>query len=154
MLHRRDFIVSALATAGASLDVAASFAENGAYPNRPVHIIVPFAPGGGVDVFARLLSEKLKEKRGLAVVVENRAGANGAVGGQAVLQAEPDGYTILFSAATHVLAKQVMRSAPYDPVTDFVPIARVGEAPMLLVMSPKLPQKSIAEVVAAAKAKP
>jgi tripartite-type tricarboxylate transporter receptor subunit TctC len=154
MLHRRDFIVSALATAGASLDVGASFAENGAYPSRPIHIIVPFAPGGGVDVFARLLSEKLKEKRGVAVVVENRAGANGSVGGQAVLQAEPDGYTILFSAATHVLAKQVMRSAPYDPVTDFAPIARVGEAPMLLVMSPKLPQKNITEVVAAAKAKP
>jgi tripartite-type tricarboxylate transporter receptor subunit TctC len=154
MFNRRDFIVSALATAGAGLDGAACFAENGAYPSHPIHIIVPFAPGGGVDVFARLLSEKLKEKRGIAVVVENRAGANGAVGGQVVLQAEPDGYTILFSAATHVLAKQVMRSAPYDPVTDFVPIARVGEAPMLLIMAPKLPQKNITEVVAAARANP
>ena len=154
MIRRREFIVSALATAGAGLDVVASFAENGAYPSRAIHIMVPFAPGGGVDVFARLLSEKLKEKRGIAVVVENRAGANGAVGGQAVLQSDPDGYTILFSAATHVLAKQVMRSAPYDPVTDFVPIARVGEAPMLLVMSPKLPQKNITEVVAAARANP
>jgi tripartite-type tricarboxylate transporter receptor subunit TctC len=154
MIHRRRFIASALATAGAGLNVATSFAQGTPYPNRAIHIIVPFAPGGGVDVFARLLAEKLKEKRGVTVVVENRAGASGSIGGQAVLKAEPDGYTVLFSAATHVMAKQVMRGAPYDPVTDFAPIARVGEAPMLLVMSPKLPQKDIAEVVAAARANP
>ena len=154
MLHRRKFIVSALATAGAGLDVVTSFAENSAYPSRPVRIIVPFAPGGGVDVLARLLSEKIKGKRGITIVIENHAGANGALGGQLVLKSDPDGYTVLFSAATHVLAKQVMRSAPYDPVTDFVPIARVGEAPMLLVMAPKLTPKSITEVVAAARANP
>jgi tripartite-type tricarboxylate transporter receptor subunit TctC len=154
MLHRRKFIVSALATAGAGLDVVASFAENSAYPSRPVRIIVPFAPGGGVDVLARLLSEKIKGKRGITIVIENHAGANGALGGQLVLKSDPDGYTVLFSAATHVLAKQVMRSAPYDPVTDFVPIARVGEAPMLLVMAPKLTPTTITEVVAAARANP
>jgi tripartite-type tricarboxylate transporter receptor subunit TctC len=95
MIHRREFIISALATAGASLDVVSSFAENGSYPSRPVRIIVPFAPGGGVDVLARLLSEKLKEKRNVTIVIENRAGANGAVGGQLVLQSPPDGYTVL-----------------------------------------------------------
>jgi tripartite-type tricarboxylate transporter receptor subunit TctC len=154
MIHRREFIISALATAGASLDVVSSIAENGSYPSRPVRIIVPFAPGGGVDVLARLLSEKLKEKRNVTIVIENRAGANGAVGGQLVLQSPPDGYTVLFSAATHVLAKQVMRNPPYDPVTDFIPIARVGEAPMLLVMAPKLPYSTITEVVAAARDNP
>jgi tripartite-type tricarboxylate transporter receptor subunit TctC len=100
------------------------------------------------------LSEKLKEKRNVTIVIENRAGANGAVGGQLVLQSPPDGYTVLFSAATHVLAKQVMRNPPYDPVTDFIPIARVGEAPMLLVMAPKLPYSTITEVVAAARDNP
>jgi tripartite-type tricarboxylate transporter receptor subunit TctC len=154
MLHRREFVLSALATAGAGLDVVTCFAESGPYPSRAIRIVVPFAPGGGVDVLARLLSEKLKEKRGITIVIENRAGANGSVGGQLVLQSEPDGYTVLFSAATHVLAKQVMRSAPYDPVTDFIPIARVGEAPMLLVMAPKLPQSTISEVVAAARENP
>jgi tripartite-type tricarboxylate transporter receptor subunit TctC len=154
MIHRRQFIASALATAGAGLNVATSFAQGAPYPNRAIHIIVPFAPGGGVDVFARLLSEKLKEKRGVTVVVENRAGGSGSIGGLAVQKAEPDGYMVLFSAATHVMAKQVMRGAPYDPVTDFAPIARVGEAPMMLVMSPKLPQNNITEVVAAAKANP
>ena len=154
MIHRRKFITSALATAGAGFNVATSFAQSGPYPNRPVHIIVPFAPGGGVDVFARLLGEKLKDKRGVTVVIENRAGGSGSIGGQAVLKSEPDGYTVLFSAATHVMAKLVMRGAPYDPVTDFTPVARVGEAPMLLVMAPKLPQKNITEVVAAARANP
>jgi tripartite-type tricarboxylate transporter receptor subunit TctC len=154
MIHRRQFIASALATAGAGFGVTRSLAQSGPYPSRAIHIIVPFAPGGGVDVFARLLGEKLKEKRGVTVVIENRAGGSGSIGGQAVLKSDPDGYTVLFSAATHVMAKQVMRGAPYDPVTDFAPIARVGEAPMMLVMSPKLPQKNITEVVAAAKANP
>jgi tripartite-type tricarboxylate transporter receptor subunit TctC len=154
MIHRRDFIVSALAAAGVGLDATAGFAENAAYPTHPIRIIVPYAPGGGVDVFARLLAEKLKEKRGITLVVENRAGANGAIGGQLVQQSEPDGYTILFSAATHVLAKQVMRTPPYDPVTDFAPVARVGEAPMLLIMSPKLSLKNITEVVADARQNP
>ena len=119
MIHRREFIASALATAGASFNVATSFAQAGGYPSRAIHIIVPFAAGGGVDVFARLLGEKLKEKRGVSVVIENRAGGNGSIGGQAVLKSEPDGHTVLFSAATHVMAKQVMKGAPYDPVTDF-----------------------------------
>ena len=154
MIHRREFIASALATAGASFNVATSFAQAGGYPSRAIHIIVPFAAGGGVDVFARLLGEKLKEKRGVTVVIENRAGGNGSIGGQAVLKSEPDGHTVLFSAATHVMAKQVMKGAPYDPVTDFAPIARVGEAPMLLIMSPKLPPQNITELVAAARANP
>jgi tripartite-type tricarboxylate transporter receptor subunit TctC len=154
MMHRREFIASALATAGASFNVATSFAQSGGYPSRAIHIIVPFAAGGGVDVFARLLGEKLKDKRGVSVVIENRAGGNGSIGGQAVLKSEPDGHTVLFSAATHVMAKQVMKGAPYDPVTDFAAIARVGEAPMLLIMSPKLPPQTITELVAAARANP
>jgi len=154
MIHRREFIISALAAAGAGVDAVTCFAEDAAYPTRPIHIIVPYAAGGGVDVFARLLAEQLKEKRGVTVVVENRAGANGAIGGQVVQHSDPDGYTLLFSAATHVLAKQVMRTPPYDPVTDFAPVARVGEAPMLLIMSPKMPQKNITEVVADARKNP
>ena len=82
MIHRRKFIASALATAGAGFDVARSLAQGGPYPSRAIHIIVPFAPGGGVDVFARLLGEKLKEKRGVTVVVENCAGGNGSIGGR------------------------------------------------------------------------
>jgi len=115
---------------------------------------VPFAPGGGVDVLARLYAEALKEAHGLTVVVENRGGASGTIGGQVVHQAAPDGYTLLFSASTQTTARLVMREVPYDPLTDFTPIARVGEAPMLLIMAPDRPQTTISDVVAAAKAAP
>lgn len=124
------------------------------YPSQTIKVVVPFAPGGGVDAYARVLVQHIKDKRNIDIVVENRAGSNGAVGGLAVTRAEPNGYTILFSASTHVMARQVMQNAPYDPVADFTAIARVGEAPMLLVMNPKRPQKTIAEVVADAKSNP
>lgn len=153
MIHRRQFLISALA-ASAGLSVVPTTLRAADYPNRVIRLVVPFAAGGGVDVFARLLAEKLKEKRGVTVIVENRAGANGSIGGTVVRQSAPDGYTLLFSAATHVMAKQVMRSPPYDPVADFTPVVRVGEAPMLVVMSPKAPFSTIAEVVADAHKQP
>ncbi len=151
-LHRRHFLASTLA-AGASLAVSGARAD--AYPvaGRPLKLVVPFAPGGGVDVLARLYAEALKDKFG-TVVVENRGGANGTLGGQIVHQAAPDGYTLLFSASTHTMARQVMRNSPYDPVAEFTPIARVGEAPMIVIVTSERPQKTIAEVVAAAKKEP
>ncbi|WP_128000878.1 Bug family tripartite tricarboxylate transporter substrate binding protein [Piscinibacter defluvii] len=122
--------------------------------DKTLKIVVPFAAGGGVDNAARLLGEQLRKQLGLTVIVENKAGASGSIGGKAVQTAPADGYTLLFSAATHVLAKQVLSSPPYDPQTDFAPVARVGEAPLMLVIAPQLPERSLAEVLAAAKAKP
>jgi tripartite-type tricarboxylate transporter receptor subunit TctC len=153
MLRRREFIALALGGVAGASKASGAFAQAG-YPSRPIRLIVPFPAGGGVDVFARLLAEKLREKRRVTIVVENRAGANGTVGGNAVRQSEPDGYTLLFSAATHVMAKHVLKSPPYDPVTDFTPVARAGEAPLLVVMAPKLPQTTIGEVVADARKQP
>ena len=152
-MHRRQFVTATLA-AGAGLLARGARAADYPDRSRPIRVIVPFAAGGGVDVLARLYAEALKEKHGLTVVVENRGGASGTIGGQVVHQAAADGYTLLFSASTHTTARLVMREVPYDPVTDFVPIARVGEAPMLVIMSKDRPQASIAEVVAAAKRDP
>jgi tripartite-type tricarboxylate transporter receptor subunit TctC len=152
-MHRRCFIASAFA-AGAGLLAPSARAADYPDPSRPIRVIVPFAAGGGVDVLARLYAEALKERHGLTVVVENRGGASGAIGGELVHKAAPDGYTLLFSASTHTTARLVMREVPYDPLTDFVPIARVGEAPMLLIMSKDRAQTSIAEVVAAARQDP
>lgn len=121
---------------------------------QTLRIVVPFAAGGGVDNAARLLSEQLRKQLGMTVIVDNKAGASGTIGGSAVKSAPADGYTLLFSAATHVLARQVLTNAPYDPVTDFAPVARVGEAPLMLVISPQLPQHKLAEVLAAAKQQP
>jgi tripartite-type tricarboxylate transporter receptor subunit TctC len=92
--------------------------------DQTLRIVVPFAAGGGVDSAARLLGEQLRNDLGLAVVVENKAGASGTIGGKSVQTAPADGTTLLFSAATHVLAKQVLTHPPYDPQTDFAPPAR------------------------------
>jgi tripartite-type tricarboxylate transporter receptor subunit TctC len=120
----------------------------------PIRLIVPFAAGGGVDTAARLIAKQLQTNTGWTVVVENRAGASGTVGGKAVQMAAPDGNTLLFSASTHILAKEVMKSPPYDPVTDFAAVARVAEAPLMMVISPNLPQRTVKEVLEAAQREP
>jgi tripartite-type tricarboxylate transporter receptor subunit TctC len=125
------------------------------YPTgATIKMIVPFAPGGGVDNAARLIAKQLQTNLNVTVIVENRAGANGSLGGKAVQTAMPDGMTLLFSASTHALAKQVMANPPYDPWTDFAYVARVGEAPLMMVISPNLPQTKLKEVIEAAKQDP
>jgi tripartite-type tricarboxylate transporter receptor subunit TctC len=145
-----------VATFGMCVSMAAAIPAQAQakYPAQTIKLIVPFAAGGGVDAYARILAQQIKEKRKIDMIVENRPGANGTVGGISVARAEPNGYNLLFSASTHVMARQVMLNAPYDPVNDFTAIARVGEAPMLVVMNPRRPQKNIAEVVADMKANP
>ena len=126
----------------------------GKFPDGTLKLVVPFAAGGGVDQAARLLGRQLQTDLGVSVIVENKAGASGTIGGKAVQMAAPDGMTLLFSAATHVLAKQVLANPPYDPQTDFLPVARVGEAPLMLVIPPQAPQKTLKEVLDAARAQP
>jgi tripartite-type tricarboxylate transporter receptor subunit TctC len=154
LIVRRHFLLASLAIASASAVTTGLVAQTRKLGDRPIKIIVPFAAGGGVDVFARLLSEKLRQKNGLTIIVDNRAGANGSIGGNAVKTAEPDGTTLLFSAGTHVMARQVMRNAPYDPIDDFAAVARVGEAPMMLIASPKVAANNIAELIAEARKAP
>lgn len=155
-MFTRHFMLAALAAfavlAGSS--PALSQGQEGKFPIRTIRIVVPFAAGGGVDALARLLAERMHNKMGVSVIVENRAGANGTIGGSYVLQSPPDGYTVLFSSNTHTMSKLVMASAPYDPLADFTPIARVGEAPLLAVIATRLPQKTLAEIAAAAQKDP
>lgn len=143
-----------LLAGGAGLMLARPAVAQGAWPNRTIRMIVPYTPGAATDAMARLAAQKLQEKLGVTVVVENRPGANGAVGSQAVLQAPADGYTIMGSASIHPMARHVMRNAPYDPVADFIPVARTARGPLVLVMNPRLPQTTIPQVVEAAKAEP
>jgi tripartite-type tricarboxylate transporter receptor subunit TctC len=145
-----------LAATVAAFAVGPCWADAAKFPERDhqLRLIVPFAAGGGVDNAARLLGEELRKRLGVAVIVENRAGASGTLGGKAVQGSPADGYTLLFSAATHVLAKQVMANAPYDPQLDFLPVARVGEAPLMLVISPQSKAQKLGEVLATAKQKP
>lgn len=145
-----------LLAASTVFGVVAAPTQAGAFPEpgQTLRIIVPFAAGGGVDSAARRLAEQLRKQLGVTALVENKAGASGSVGGKAVQTAAADGYTLLFSAATHVLAKQVLANPPYDPQTDFAPVARVGEAPLMLVVAPRVAQQKLADVLAAAKQQP
>jgi tripartite-type tricarboxylate transporter receptor subunit TctC len=149
-ISRRSLLLAAAAAAGVGT-IGNAAAE---LPRGPLRIVVPFAPGGGVDTAARLIARQLQTNTGLAVIVENRAGGNGTVGGRAVQGAPADGNTLLFSASTHVMARHVMASPPYDPVQDFAPVARVAEVPLLMVVAPQLPQRSIREVIEAIRQQP
>jgi len=128
-------------------------AQGAQFPDRDqtLRLVVPFAAGGGVDSAARLLAEQLRKQLGMSVVVDNKAGASGTIGGRFVQAAATDGYTLLFSAATHVLADQVLASAPYDPQADFAAVARVGEAPLMLVVPAKAATPRLSDVLAAAR---
>jgi tripartite-type tricarboxylate transporter receptor subunit TctC len=129
-------------------------AQSQSQPTAPLKLIVPFAPGGGVDTAARLIARQMQTNTGQTVIVENRAGASGTVGGKAVQIAAPDGLTLLFSASTHVLANAVLKTPPYDPLKDFAPVARVAEAPLMMVIAPNLPQRNPKDVLDAVRQSP
>lgn len=153
-MNRRSLLAAAgLGTTLAAPALAQAQAQ-APWPSRVVRVIVPFTPGGATDGMARVTAGKLQEKLGQTFVVENRPGANGAVGGQFVAQAAPDGYTLCFSASIQVLARLVMRNPGYDPVTDLAPIVRTGQGPLLLIMNVARPQNTLQEVLAAVRQNP
>jgi tripartite-type tricarboxylate transporter receptor subunit TctC len=124
------------------------------YPERPVRIIVPVAPGGGVDVMARLIAQRLQERLNQTFVVENRPGAGGIIGSKTVAAAAPDGYTLLYTPSSLSLTVVVHKSAPYDVNKDFTPIINVAISPYVLVVHPSLPVHSLKEFISYAKAHP
>lgn len=124
------------------------------YPDKPVRIIVPFAPGGSTDVLARIMSQKLYERWGHAVVAENRVGAGGNIGAEVVVRAAPDGYTLLMGGVPHAIGMTLYRKRSYDMMKDLVAIANVATFPQLIVVHPSLPVKNIRELIALAKARP
>ena len=148
-MRRRRFCI---VLAGAALAIPA-FAEE-PYPRRPIRIIVPFTPGTGIDILARTLGQKLAERWNVGVVVENRAGASGNIGTDAVAKSAPDGYTLLMTASTIVLNRSLFRTIAYDPVRDFAPVAPLALGSMALVVHPSIKATSVAELVALAKASP
>src|SRR6478752_999756 len=149
-------IRSACAFAIAALVLAPSIATHAAdYPSQTIKIVVPFPPGGGVDVVARMIAPKLGELLGQSVIIENRGGAGGSLGAIAVAQSPRDGYTLLLgTASTHGTNPNVYAKLPYDPVRDFVPVALITQAPLVLLANNNVPAKTAAELIALAKAKP
>ena len=125
-----------------------------AFPERPVKIVVPFAPGAGTDAMGRLMAQKLGEALGTTFVVENRAGASGAIGTQYVAQAAPDGYTLLLLASPFTTVAASLPSANYDPLTQFAPVGMIASGPLVWAASSSLPANNMKELVAMARKKP
>jgi tripartite-type tricarboxylate transporter receptor subunit TctC len=125
-----------------------------AYPNRPVRVTVGFAPGGGVDILARSVSQKLTETLGKNFVVENRPGAGGTTAYAALAKAPADGYSLLAISSSYTMSSALYRNLPYDPVRDFAPITLMGSAPYSIATHPSLPVKTVADLIALARAKP
>jgi tripartite-type tricarboxylate transporter receptor subunit TctC len=125
------------------------------YPAKTVRIVVPFAPGGSTDVTARIVAQKLTDAWRQQVIVDNRAGAGGNIGAEAVAKAAPDGYTLLL-ATTGVMAinHRLYRTLPYDALRDFAPVTQIGSLPLILIVHPSLPVKSVRDLIALAKSKP
>ncbi|MBI3042263.1 MAG: hypothetical protein HYY78_05500 [Betaproteobacteria bacterium] len=126
-----------------------------AYPAKPIRLIVPFAPGGPNDVIGRVVAQKVSELIGQPIVIENRAGAGGAVGTAAVGTAAPDGYTLLISGTSSLaINPSLYKKLPYDPIKDFAPVSLVGTAPSLLAMHPSVPVRSVKDLIALARSRP
>lgn len=138
----------------AAFALAAPVAAQDTYPSKPVRFIVPFPAAGPLDTMARLYAQKLGERWGKSVIVENRPGATGTIGADAVAKAAPDGYTLLFTVDLPIVMAPALMKTPYDSKADLVPIAAVGDTMNMLVVHPSAGVSSLSELVAAAKAKP
>jgi tripartite-type tricarboxylate transporter receptor subunit TctC len=144
--HRLTFAALAL--------LAAAAATAQTYPDRPIRLIAPWPPGGSVDTTARYINEQLGKELGQPVIIENRSGATGNIGSEAVARAKPDGYTLLINTITIATAPALFPNLPFDVLKDFAPISLVAEAPHLLIVANKVPAKNVAELIALLRANP
>lgn len=128
--------------------VPAARSTVGAYPAKPIRLISPFAPGGGATLVARLLSPELSAVLGQSIIVDNRPGAGGTIGTDIAAHAQPDGYTLVMGTASNIVINPLIAKVPYDPVRDFVAIAHTSTVPLILVVHPSVPVKSVREFVA------
>ncbi|HXF68126.1 MAG TPA: tripartite tricarboxylate transporter substrate binding protein [Burkholderiales bacterium] len=133
---------------------AARTAGPDTYPQRPVRMVIAFAPGGGTDIIGRIVAQRLSEAWGQTVVVDNRPGAGSTIGTEIVARAAPDGHTLQTVSMSHALNVSLYRKLPYDPVRDFAPVAQLATAPNVLVVHPSVPARSVKELIALAKSRP
>ena len=141
--------------AGAALALFATIAAAQEWPQRPIKLIVPFPPGGGTDLLARVVAQKIADNTKWTVVIDNRPGAGGNIGVDAAAKSAPDGYTLVMGQTSNLaIAPALQKKLPYDPQKDLVPVALVGQGPVALVVRTESPYKTFADLLAAAKAKP
>ncbi|KAB2895929.1 MAG: tripartite tricarboxylate transporter substrate binding protein [Burkholderiaceae bacterium] len=154
VISRRLALAGACATLAATV-LAPTGAAAQAFPSKPITIIVPFSAGGTTDILARVVGQALTTELGQSVIVDNRAGAGGNIGGQAAARAAADGYTLFMgTVGTHAINAALYKKMPFDPIKDFAPLTRVANVPNLLVANPAQPYKTVQELIAYAKANP
>jgi len=125
-----------------------------AYPAKPIRMVVPYPPGGPTDVLGRIVAQKLSESLGQQVNVENKPGASGMIGAELVARSAPDGYTLLTNASIHVINPSLYAKSSFDAIRDFAPVALIAEVPLILVVNPGVPVKSVGDLIALGKAQP
>lgn len=148
---RRQLCAAGLALLAAPLATPLAALAQGKWPAKPVTLVVPYAAGGGTDIIARALGQRLSELWGQTVVVDNRTGANGVVGTATVAKAAPDGHTLLMVVGSHAINPVLMKQLPYDTARAFTPVTRVADSPMVLVVNARAPWKNLAELLDAAR---
>ena len=146
-------LLTFLCSAAAFVAAGATWGQDG-FPSKPIRMISPFPAGGSVDLVARMIAAKLPEFIGQQVVVENRSGASGNIGTEAVARAAPDGYTLLVNTIPFVANAFLYSKLPYDPLTDFVPLMQISASPSLLAVHPSVPARSVKELLALARSRP
>ena len=149
-LSRRSAVVALASACLAPLTVQAQ----ASYPDKPIRFIVPYPPGGGTDVIARIVQEKFQQTLGQPIVIENRGGAAGSLGSDLAAKSPADGYTVLFTLSSHTINPAIYPKLPFNTVKDFEPIGTVASLPQILVANPQFPANTVAELTALAKAKP
>ena len=151
-MHRKFYVSLAAAVAALITFTTPSFAQK--YPDRPIRVIIPLPPGGSVDIVARLLQPLLEKSLGQSLVIDNRSGASGIIGANAVATASPDGYTLLLAPTTFSITAALHPKLPFDPLRAFQPVTVVGRSAQLVLANPKVAATSLQEFVALAKANP
>jgi len=146
--------ISAMALAAVATAATAASAQDLSFPVRPIRVIVPFAPGGGLDISTRLIGQKLTEKWGQNIVVDSRPGAATIVGTEIAAKAAPDGHTLLMITTTFAINPGLYAKLPYDPVKDFAPVTQLNSQPNVIVVAPAFSGKSVKDLIALAKARP
>lgn len=152
-MQRRQFAFLALSAAGLGLSAVPALAQEG-YPSRPIRLVVGFPPGGSADINARLVGAQLAKELNANIVVENKGGAGGNLAAVDIKRAQPDGYNLFYSTSAVVLAPSLYSKPGFDPYADFIPVSLTATIPLLLVVTPKLPVRNVAELVAYGKQHP
>lgn len=153
-MNRRQSLLQAIGTAALVLLTGSTFAQGSAYPDKPIRFVVPYPPGGGTDVIARIVQDRLRAALGQSIVIENRGGAGGSIGTEVVARSAPDGYTVLFTLSSHTINPAIFSKLSFDTARDFEPIGIVCSLPQILVANPQFPANTVQQLIAMAKDKP